>query len=212
MHVNAGASILTSEVDVITVETLLIGGSICRDINLTGDDRFHIKLETLIQGGLCIKEASEKLEECSEEQLRNAQAVIIHVGSCDFPVRDIRELDDNYRNYVELLTSVTDSCPEAQLVIASILPRSGKGQSQVNEQIRDFNSKLAKLSENEDKIMFVDTVLHFEDEKGVIDSLYKRKDKSGIHVNTDGRKRLEASLQEAVKETVFKRKLEAECI
>ena len=138
--------------------------------------------------------------------------VIVHVGSCDFLSLDLNDVENNYKNYVELLTAVSDKCPSAQLLICSVLPRNGKAQRQINEQIDNFNTKLALLACDEDNITFLDNNVHFTDETGVIESLYKKKDRSGVHINDDGKMRLEASLQDALKETIFKCKLEAEFV
>lgn len=200
----------SSESDNVIMEAILIGDSNCRDLGLKGDDHVIMRVESLVQGGLSILEASEKLEECDELKRNNAQAVVIHVGTSDFPARDIGEVEDNYTQYVELLTTISSQCPKAQLVISSVLPRAGKGKEQINQQIRDFNKKLASLSEDEPNVMFVDNYIHFEHENGINEQLYKKKDKSGVHVNGVGVARLDASLQEALKEALFKSKYESE--
>ena len=193
-----------------SVKALLIGGSNCRDLKHGGDDQMDIEIEPLIQGGLTIAEASEKLGECADELKESAQAVILHVGSCDFPVTDADGIDMNYKNYVELLNNVSHECKNAQLVISSVLPRSGKGHSAINEQIRDFNIKLASLSNDEENVMFVDNYVHFTDESGAIEGLYKTRERAGLHLNTDGKQRLVCSFHDALKEAVYKRRYETE--
>ena len=192
------------------MRTILIGTSNCRGLKLCGDDSMVVENELLSQGGLSIGEAHEKLEEISSEQLKQCDGVIIHVGSCDFPVRSEKEMDENYTNYVELLDHVSKRCPQAHILISSILPRGGNGREVVNGQIHKFNNKLSQLSHSEDRLEFVDNDTHFLSNTEVIKGLFKSRDATGIHVNDAGKARLEVSLLQALKEICFKRKLENE--
>lgn len=194
----------------ITMSAILIGGSNCRGLPMHGDDHVDFNIAPLIQGGLSIAEAPEKLEECNEETLRDAEAVIIHVGTCDFPFHDICEMDDSMNKYVELLSNVSTSCPNAQLIVSGLLPRMGKSKQPVNEQIIDFNKKLSKLAYTEQNVTFLDNTVHFKDHRGVIEGLYLQKDRTGIHINGDGKERLSASFQAALKEAMFKNRYEME--
>ena len=156
---------------------------------------------------MSIGEAHEKLEEISSEQLKQCDGVIIHVGSCDFPVQSEREMDENYTNYAELLDHVSTKCPQAHILISSILPRGGNGRQVVNGQIHKFNNKLSQLSHSEDRLEFVDNDTHFLNDTEVIKGLFKSRDATGIHINDAGKARLEVSLLQALKEICFKRKL-----
>lgn len=193
----------------ITMNAILIGGSNCRDIPLDSDDHIELNIERLIQGGISVAEAHEKLDECSAEILDSTEAVIIHVGTCDFPVNDVTEMEDMHTKYKELVETVSNSCPNAQLLVSSVLPRCGKAN--LNEQINNFNKSLAQLAHEYDKVMFVDNQVHFCDHDGeVIEKLYKAKDKTGVHINEQGKLRLSASFQEALKEALYKIKFEME--
>ena len=121
-------------------------------------------------------------------------------------------MEANYTNYVELLASVSHDCPAAHLFISSVLPRVGKGQTQINEQITEFNKRLATLATMEENVTFIDNDIHLKDSNGAIESLYKKRDITGVHINEDGKGRLSASMQDAVKEVVFKHKLEVEWV
>lgn len=195
-----------------TVNTLLIGGSNCRNLTLPGDDNLHITLKSSIQGGLRISEAAEKLEEFGESERTDFEAVIVHVGSCEFPVNDLRESEEKYTHYVELLNSITTNCPHAKIILSSVLPRAGNGKANINTQIKEFNEKLARLAIDEENIFFCDNYIHFETSQGVDKSLYRQSEKAGLHVNCDGRTRLAASIGEALKEAYFKVKLEDELL
>ena len=192
------------------MRTILIGTSNCRGLTLSGDDSMVVENALLSQGGLSIGEAHEKLEEVSTEKLKKCDTVIIHVGSCDFPVQSERKMNENYANYVELLDHVSTKCPQAHVLISSILPRGGDNRESVNGQIHKFNSQLSQLSCREDMIEFVDNDVHFFNDSEVIKELFKGRDATGIHINDVGRARLEASFLQSVKEICFKRKLENE--
>ena len=74
---------------------LLNGWSNCRCAEITDDDDININVATLVQRGLIIKKAPEKLDECSKEIKENADAFIELVGSCNFPMNDYPEIDQH---------------------------------------------------------------------------------------------------------------------
>lgn len=191
------------------VSAVLIGGSNCRNLEFSYDDNFNYEVEVLAQGGLSIGEAQEKLDECTAEKLSNADIVITHIGSCDFPIRDISQMEDNVNQYVELLGDISNRCPHAQIAVCSVPPRVGNAT--VNEQIGDFNKLLRKLTENEDdheKLFFIDNDVAFVDEAGVVRrKLYEQRDKSGVHINKEGKTQLINSIQFSLREVCFKIKL-----
>ena len=99
--------------------------------------------------------------------------MIIQVGSFDFPVQSEMEIDENYTNYGELLDHVSTKCPQAHILISSILPRGGNGRKVVNDQIYKFNNKLSQLSHSEDLPGFVDNDTHFLSDTEVIKGIFK---------------------------------------
>ena len=135
---------------------------------------------------MSIEDAHEKLEEVSTDFQKKCDVVVIHVGSCDFPVRNTREMEENYTNYVELLNSISNACPQANILLSSVLPRSGEGKNRVNSQIRSFNQRLNELSQAEQQIDYIENDMHFTDESGVISALFSSRDVTGIHLNEDG--------------------------
>ena len=191
------------------VNVILIGGSNCKNLTFPGDDHFNYNVEVLAQGGLSIGEAHEKLDECGEDILRAADIVVTHVGSCDFPIVDFKQMDENCKQYVELLNNISDKCPNAQIGVCSVLPRVGNAI--VNEQVSDFNKRLKALTEHEngELLMYIDNDVHFADESGIAKrKMYEDKDKSGIHINKEGKNRLASSLQGVFKEVCFGIKLQ----
>ena len=188
---------------------LLIGGSNCRDLQFKDDVQLDMRVTPLIQGGLLIEEASEKLDECTQTMRNDTDVVMVHVGSCNFPANDYADIDRHYTHYVELLNSISNSCPKAIVIISSILPRNGHKNVNINEQVNELNNKLSELAWREDKIYFSDNNVHFGLGEGDIDrDLFKTTDKSGLHLNADGQNRLAKVMANAIKELHFKRKLE----
>ena len=187
------------------------GGSNCRGLEPQGEDSLDLAVTPLIQGGLLIEEAAEKLDECSKELKSETDIVVVHVGSCNFPANDFTDIDRHYTHYVELLNTITNNCPKANIVVSNVLPRNGHQNTNINDQIKTFNRKRAELAWTEEKIQFSDNFGHFEGENDEVDrNLFKTSDRSGVHLNVDGQGRLATALVHCVKEAFFKRKLEAE--
>ena len=199
-----------------SVEVVLIGGSNCRDIKLQGDDQLHIQTTPLIQGGIKIDVASEKLEEINEQKKGEVQVVVVNVGTCEFPVQSDNDVDILYTEYVELLHGITNACPHANIIMSSLLPRSGERKEKVNSQIQHFNEKIADLSImtglslQKTSLHFCDNDIHFRNEAGVINSLYRDTENLGLHINQEGKKRLESSITDCIKEMYFSQKLAEE--
>ena len=160
------------------------------------------------QGGLSIEDAHEKLEEVSKDFLENCDAILINVGSCDFPIRTDREMEDNYANFVDLLNSINSSCPQANILLYRILPRSGEGKVKVNKQT--FNQRFIELCQAEQQIEYINNDGHFTDESGVISALFASNDVTGIHVHNDGQLSLASNIQDALKGICFKGNMQNE--
>ena len=193
------------------MEAILIGGSNCRGMKLDNDEDLTFEITSLIQGGLKINEAPEKLEESSQELKDRVEAVVVHVGTCDFPANDARTQDGNYLQYVELLNSISTTMPKAKILMSSILPRAGYGNTNINKQIKEFNKRLSKLADEEENLFFQNNDSQFEDSKGnVVKNLYRASEKAGIHINIDGQMELAKMMKNTLKEMHFRRRLEDE--
>ena len=188
------------------LDVLLIGGSNCRDMNMEGDDQLKLNTSLLIQGGLPIEEMAEKIEELNAETKLNIAAIVVNVGACDFPVKEDRDVKRHYMNYVEGINTIRNDCPKAHIIMSSILPRAGKNKERANSEINLFNKMVQDLAEEEGNLHFCSNSMYFEQEEGVIGSLYKDADTFGIHVNTEGKERLIASITAVIKEVYFKEK------
>ena len=192
------------------LNAVMIGTSNCRNLSLQGDDQLCLNMELLPKGGLSIEDAHEKLEEVLTDFQKKCDVVVIHVGSCAFPVRNTRVMAENYTNYVELFNSISNACPQAKILLSSVSPRSGEGKNRVNSQIRSFNQRLNELSQAEQQIDYIQNDMHFTDESGVISALFSSRDVTGIHLNEDGKMRLASNIQDALKGICYKWKIQTE--
>ena len=108
--------------------------------------------------------------------------------------------------YVEGIHAILTDCPNAHIIMSSILPRAGTNKGRVNSQICDFNNLIRNLAEEELNLHFCDNSVYFQEEEGIIDSLYNDSNTFGIHLNIDGRERLITSITSAIKEVYFHEK------
>ena len=192
------------------VECLLLGSSNCRDLVISGDDDLRIQVTSHITGGLKIKDVVTKLDSISKDKLNAFQTVILHAGSTDFPVSSEHDFETKYMEYVENLSEISARCSRAEILISSILPRNESLNTKINRQIKLFNDKMKNLTDQEPNITFVDSWSCFADDDQVQSSLYRKKDGQKIHLNTSGKTRLAEMLQKALRETVYRSKLENE--
>ena len=80
------------------LNAIIIGTSNCRNLPLQGDDQLCLNIELLSQGDLSIEDAHEKLEEVSKDFLEKCDAIVIHVGPCDFP----SELIERWKKIIQI--------------------------------------------------------------------------------------------------------------
>ena len=189
------------------MDMILIGSSNCRDIQIRGDEDLEINTHPLIQGGLLINEAHEKLDELDTAVCETADAVVFHVGSCDFSMESMDELETTYSDYVQMLTTVSKRCPRAMRLISSIPPRLEPLSSETNSQIKTFNAKLQQLAQNVPNVLYIDNDACLTDAGQVSLSLYKDNDVSNIHLNGEGKRVLAGNMQDYLKDAYYKMKL-----
>ena len=71
-----------------------------------------------------IKDAATKLNDIPNDEVGKFQAVILHVGSTDFPVSSEKDFDNLYMEYVEIMSDISTKCSKAAVLISSVLPRN----------------------------------------------------------------------------------------
>ena len=191
------------------MNVILIGSINCESLKLSGDDHVTLSVTKLIDEELRLSEAIKLLESCPDDIKEASQAVVLHAGGYDFPVVDFVGMDQNLADYKKLIKLASESCPNAKVILSSVLPRLGKDSGLVNQQVSHFNNSLSTFSGNEGMV-FQDNDLHFEDSRGVMAVLYDKEDPKGMLLNDNGREKLEITFLTALKDVLFKSKLHQE--
>ena len=190
-----------------TVKCLILGSSNCRNLAIPSDDDLEIQVERRTVGGLKIKGAYQELDDIPAEEQQKFRAVVLHVGSTDFPVETEKDFESCYKQYLENLSKISTLCPKAVILMSGILPRNDLLDTETNQQILRFNHKLKVLADEEPILIYVDNHSRFADGDQVISSMYKSSDKNKIHLNSKGKKRLAEMFQKTLKEAVYRDKL-----
>ena len=187
-----------------SVKALVIGTSNCDNLPISGDDSMEISTEFLVQGGLKIHEAPTKLRDVEPDELLEKNAVISHVGSCDFPVDSHSDIDSLYIKYTECATEISDKCPNARLFISSIPPRKGLLCAKINVDIRRMNHLLHNLAKSEDYITFIDHDVYLTDSHGTRENLYNADERDDIHLSVEGKRQMADYIVDHVKNDYFR--------
>ena len=181
------------------VDVIVIGGSNCKTLqkNLVGDDELLIKPNVLLEPGLKIEGTTKMIGQLSEKERKEAKIIASHVGTCNFPISDMSGLEFICQVYTEQLLTIRTHCPNAHVIISSIIPRNGNSTAvqEINEQIRQLNTRLRTFSKTEERMHFCNNYTYLVDDKLNVNSkFYKSSDRDGVHLNRDGRKALAEAL------------------
>ena len=119
-----------------------------------------------------------------------------------------------YSEYVETVTSIIGKLPDVNIVISSVPPRAPRPhrrqQVRLNAEISNLNDRLRTLAATEPHIAFIDN------DDGLLangiadDQLYRKNDKSGVHLNKLGANILADKISEGLREAYYRMKLEDE--
>ena len=191
-----------------------IGSSNMRDVGMDGDQDLKINFHSYVSKGMPIREAHERLDEIDEEEKATLPMMVVNVGACDFKYDrevDILELGMNYGDLIE---EIKYQCPEASIIVSSVLPKSGKGSDEeackkMNEEILSFNSHLRAHCDPLLDVHFVDNYLFSVDREGEpCKALYA----DDVHLGPRGKEKLSASLFQVIKNVYFGRRLRKELL
>ena len=178
-----------------------IGASNMAGLEMTGDENLKIDLDNLNNGGLNMNQAYEKLDEIHVEPRKNIKVIVTNFGSVDFSDQGGNDLISLQTKYDRSLRRIRKSCPNAEIIISSILPRNGDTFSDVNEDISNFNTFLRDLCTPGSGLYFCNNYGFILDAFHQVRSgLYK----DTIHLNPEGQRFLSAHLFRAVKFVYFK--------
>ena len=187
-----------------SVNCVVLGTSNCHELPLNGDDAVELKVDLVVQGGLKISEASDKLSsDVPPTQLLEKNAVILHVGAPDFPVENNSEIDRLYASYVDLAVDVGLKCPNARIFISSIPPRKGSLKSRINRDIRRMNTNLRKLGNDDQRMTYVNNDRFLTDGSDTLPGLYDDRESDDIHLSLQGKVQLANYLFDFIKNDFY---------
>ena len=193
------------------LDCVVLGTSNCTNLPLKGDDAVELNVDLVVQGGLKIGEASNKLSsDIPPASLLAKNAAVLHVGSTDFPVSGDGDIDVLYTSYVDLVVDVGLKCPNAKIYISSIPPRKGSLNAKINRDIKKMNERLEKLekSEHGSKITYVNNDVLLTDNLVTLASLYDLREWDDIHLSSEGKSQLANYLFDHMKNDLFREKLQ----
>ena len=191
-----------------SVNLVAIGTSNFHELPLHGDDALELNVDMVVQGGLKITEASDKLSsDIPPAKLLGMTAVILHVGGPDFPVEDNADIERHYVNYVDTAVDVSLKCPNARLYLSGILPRKGSLRSKENRDIMRMNKKIRGLGNDEERMTYVNNDCFLTDGQNTLPELYSDKEGDDIHLSRQGKVQLASYLLDFIKNDYYQAKM-----
>ena len=190
------------------VEVVAVGGSNCKKLhtNLAGDAEMQIKPTVLCEPGLMIEGMSGLVSQLSPEEGSKVKLVVVHVGTCNFPIQNVLGLEFMYFVYEKQLKNVRALCPNAHIIISSIIPRSGDTPAvlEINEQVRQMNERLVSLTDSKEHLHLCNNDSYLLDEQKKVErKFYRSNDRDGVHLNRTGRNALAEALGSRIKEVAI---------
>ena len=163
---------------------VLIGDSNVRDLRFPPD--LPLKVISVCTGGTTVQEIDERIKEVQVKE-EDIKVVALHVGTCNFPGKGDgpTKAKDLYRDYVEAVNSVCARFKHADLLLSET-PLRNQMDSKMNEEIKHFNKMLKEMCEKEANVIYVghDNLLKHD---LPCPDYYRTNDKSGVHLNEQGR-------------------------
>ena len=164
------------------------------------------------QGGASISDVGSMLEDV-EPPAVDVAAVLIHIGTCNFDSRELNHPEFIYAEFVETINNVSSTYPEADMILASVLPRApraGYENKIINEEVSTLNQLICQLARMKQRVKFINNDNGFVTEDGVISELYRHTDRTGVHLNEKGIHILSDKIKESLIEAFYKSKLQHE--
>ena len=138
---------------------ILIGDSNCRDVLLN----VQYKIERQVASGTAIFDIESVITD-SLLPANQVSAIVVHIGTCNLDPAKINNTSAMYLEYLESISSITNTYPDADVLVSSILPRvpgTNKSFDGLDGEIMDLNNRLCKLENDSPHIMFMDNYCDF---------------------------------------------------
>lgn len=190
---------------------LILGDSNIAGMNFDDAD-LPVDVKVVANGGTKLENIKDKIEKC-EFTAEEVRVVVMHIGTCEWSsnAAHVVPADNIYMHYIEALNTVSEKYPHAELSLSGIPPRSCKGQhgakaEGINIQVTELNKRLARLSNTEENIMYIDNDKDMKEKNTGLPSIYT----DTVHLNKKGRAFLKTNIIEGIKEGYAKNGLRTE--
>lgn len=169
---------------------VLLGDSNAKGIHVNSTD---VEVTKICRSAATLQDVSELMDECTKRP-EEVRAVLIQLGAYNWscsPTDDIEKHESLYREFIEMLNSVSSRYPQAELVISSIPQRMQSDSDQVhidaiNNEITALNASLQALAKEEENVVFINNELDLTVNGLPNALLYVESDKTGVHLNEAG--------------------------
>ena len=119
--------------------------------------------------------------------------IFIMIGIND--IGQEKPIQDAIYNYENIISSLKESLPKAEIYVQSVLPVSGS-KKEFNESVVKYNELLREVAE-EQEVMYIDLWSEFVDEDGVLREEYSF---DGVHLTANGYKQWKDIISDYVEE------------
>ena len=164
-------------------KAVIIGDSLVRHVENVGDAAI------LAKSGLQAAHVEEMLRVAEAKlNMEEVEKVVFHLGINDLG-HNKQNPDIVRLNLMDAIQKVERAFPIADVAVATIPPRKGKGAqvNNYNENVRELNKYLGLVTERDDRLTLLNTHnLLCSNGDHVTRKLYCDRDQSGLHLSEEG--------------------------
>ena len=141
---------------------------------------------------------AHRLENVDDVVKEHTQFVVMHGGNLDLPIDNEEQMETLVNCYALEVHTVLDKCPNAEVIISSVPPRSGPEREGINDMIQSLNKKLEKFCEDEDKAYYANNYPYLTNDGVVMTGFYDPHDESGVHLNDEGQNEMAKAIMKEI--------------
>ena len=175
------------------------------EVKMAGDEELKINFQNLVTGGMKAQFSYVKFDEI--ENPESVDLAVLHVGTCNFKEGETTDVEELKGEFEFLIDALRKKCPEAAIVISSVLPRSSKNS--VNERYKTVNLNILRLnvalielcSQLEDVRFCSNYTFAANEDYTPLDDLFNDE----VHLTAIGKQMLSDNIFECIKNLYFKK-------
>ena len=187
------------------INVVSIGSSNMHEVKMAGDEELKINFQNLVTGGMKAQFSYVKFDEI--ENPESVDLAVLHVGTCNFKEGETTDVEELKGEFEFLIDALRKKCPEAAIVISSVLPRSSKNS--VNERYKTVNLNILRLnvalielcSQLEDVRFCSNYTFAANEDYTPLDDLFNDE----VHLTAIGKQMLSDNIFECIKNLYFKK-------